>query len=417
MPLAHDRTADGVLEALVLSAFREHLATAALCLDDDFFEAGGDSVQATRLVHAVSRVIGTQVPTDILFQYPTPRALARFLQPGHQEVPADPRATVVSFRQASHGRPIFLVPALYPSPWVFAPLADALNVRRPLYGLRAPELDWRSDVQSLTELVACYLVEIRRLQPRGPYTLIAYSFGGLVALEIARRLAVDDEVSDLILLDTGAPSTLRHRLARRAHPAALRQAVLAFLCRREIIGARTLSRLGITSVFVRASLAFTEGPLSARELRNILRLIAPEIALTDRMTLEALCATTLATIRALAPPDEWAFLKRILLLQPDDPLASVKAAKVLVKNRGIVRDHRIRDGRRVPITIFASEGHRDVLRWQRHSSRPLGVHWVPAANYQGTGTHRSFLDVRNVRLYARQLQDILDEPAVERLTA
>jgi pimeloyl-ACP methyl ester carboxylesterase len=416
MPFTEDCTAEA-LEVLVLAAFREHLARAAFGVDDDFFEAGGDSARATQLVHAVSRVIGTQVPTDVLFQYPTPRALAAFLQPGHDGIPADPRATVVSLRQTSHGRPIFLIPALYPSPWVFVPLVDALSLRRPIYGLRAPELDWRSDVQSLTELVACYLVEIRRRQPRGPYSLVAYSFGGLVAFEIAQRLAADDEVSDLILLDTAGPPTLRHRLGRRARPSALREEVLGFLCRHEIIGARTLSRLGITSVIARAALAFTEAPLSAGELRIILRLIAPDITRIDRMSLEALCATTLATIRATAPPEEWAVVKRLLLMQPDDALATVKAWKVVGKNRGLTRDHRIRVRRRVPITVFASEGHRDVLRWRRYSSRPLDVRWVTVASYQGTDTHRSFLDARNVRLYARELQDILEEPAAEGLTA
>jgi hypothetical protein len=42
---------------------------------------------------------------------------------------------------------------------------------------------------------------------------------------------------------------------------------------------------------------------------------------------------------------------------------------------------------------------------------------VSVASYQGTGTHRSFLDARNVRLRTRELRDILEEPAAERLTA
>ncbi|MGH9348427.1 MAG: alpha/beta fold hydrolase [Vicinamibacterales bacterium] len=399
------------VEDLVLRAFRHHLSMETLGPDENFFERGGDSAQAMQIVHAISRGVGAQVPTDLLFRYPTPRQLAAFLQPGHAEIRPDPRATVVTFSRQREGDAVFLVPPLYPSPWVFVPLAESMNLARPLYGLRSPELDWRTDVLSLPELVAHYVTEIRRLQPRGPYTLVGYSFGGLVAFEAAARLAMDEAVRHLILLDTAGPLTRMHRLRKRLRPGWLLHDVLAALSRRAIIGAGTLERLGITSPVYRATLPFTNGPLAAEELRTALRLLAPGMTWIDSMSLDELCATLVATVKALAPEAEWAMAQKHLPLHGDDPVSAVKAYKVLSKNRSIARHHKVRTVFRGAITIFASTGNRDVLRWQPHSSHPLDVKWVPAASYSGVRTHMSFLDGRNVRLYARELKQILEDAA------
>lgn len=69
------------VERVVLDEFRRQFGNAALSPDDDFFELGGDSTLAMQLVHAISRSVGAQIPTDIVFRYPTPRELAAFLQP------------------------------------------------------------------------------------------------------------------------------------------------------------------------------------------------------------------------------------------------------------------------------------------------------------------------------------------------
>jgi pimeloyl-ACP methyl ester carboxylesterase len=401
-----DRPRD--VERLVLDEFRRQFRNTALALDDDFFEQGGDSGLAMQLVHAISRGVGAQIPTDIVFRYPTPRQLAAFLQPGHAGVSAGARASVVALSSAREGRPVFLVPPLYPSPWVFLPLIESLNLTRPIYGLRSPELDWRADILGFDEMVAHYLTEIRHLQPRGPYTLIGYSFGALVALEIANRLALDEEVRDLIFLDMEGPPGMFDRLRRRFRREAWGWNVLAFLTRRELIGARTLGWLGIDSAVTRSILPLTTGPLSREELQRALRLMDPGTPL-DGLTLDELSARALTVLKALATSAEWEVVQQFGPMYSDDPVTTVKAYKVVLKNLSLQQTYRVRTVYPGAITIFASEDHRAVLRWQACSARPLNITWVPASSKRGAPIHLSFVDVHNVKLYARELARILDE--------
>ncbi|MEV6101923.1 amino acid adenylation domain-containing protein [Nocardia sp. NPDC051981] len=86
--------------------------------------------------------------------------------------------------------------------WTYLGLADTLNPGRPIYGLQAPDLSGEPHARSIADFAARYVAEIRRLQPRGPYHLLGWSFGGLIAHAIAAQLAATgDEVGTLALLD------------------------------------------------------------------------------------------------------------------------------------------------------------------------------------------------------------------------
>jgi pimeloyl-ACP methyl ester carboxylesterase len=405
------------VEEMVLDAFRRCFMDETLDRDVHFLELGGTSLQAMQLVHALSRRIGTQIPTDILFHYATPRELAAFLNPQSVETPHDGGNTVV-FRRDGRGRPVFLVPALYPSPWVFLPLVEAMDLARPIYGLRSPELDWRGDVLTMGELIAYYVTEIRRLQPKGPYSLVGYSFGGLVAFEIAVRLARDDDVHELILLDTAAPPRGLRRAVRRLKGHALLNALLGALARHGVVDGRTLARAGVASPLYRASLAFAPGPLTEAAVRMAIRLVDPRVPIPAGADLDLLAAMLLSLLKTLAPASEWQAVQHTLPMRDDDPLAAIKAFTVMMNNRAAVRRHRLRDVFDGVITVFSTDANPNVGRWQRYSSRPLKVMRVPAAGYNGQRTHMAFLDARNVRLYVDALTAALGrEPDRERMTA
>ncbi|MFE2960514.1 amino acid adenylation domain-containing protein [Nocardia tengchongensis] len=105
-------------------------------------------------------------------------------------------------------RPVGTAPALFcihPSSgiaWTYLGFADALAPGRPVYGLQAPDLSGEPHARSIDDFARRYVAEIRRLQPRGPYHLLGWSFGGLIAHAVAARLeATGDEVGTLALLD------------------------------------------------------------------------------------------------------------------------------------------------------------------------------------------------------------------------
>jgi thioesterase domain-containing protein len=88
----------------------------------------------------------------------------------------------------------------------FHELARCMKPDYPFYGLQSQGLDGKQPLlTSVEDMAAHYLVEMRTVQPQGPYHLGGFSMGGLVAFEIARRLrARGEEVGLLVLFDTYA---------------------------------------------------------------------------------------------------------------------------------------------------------------------------------------------------------------------
>ena len=81
-------------------------------------------------------------------------------------------------------------------------LARRLSPERPVYGLQSPE----PPVEDVAAMSALYLEAVRQVQPAGPYHLVGWSMGGVVAYEMARQLAaVGERVETLALLDTLSP--------------------------------------------------------------------------------------------------------------------------------------------------------------------------------------------------------------------
>lgn len=103
--------------------------------------------------------------------------------------------------------PFFCVHALLGSSFHYFALANLLDHDQPFYALQAPGLDGSEPpLTRIEDFAAHYIGFIRQVQPKGPYRIGGYSFGGLVAFEIARQLAkAGDAVSRLILFGTDVP--------------------------------------------------------------------------------------------------------------------------------------------------------------------------------------------------------------------
>ncbi|MGW4633314.1 amino acid adenylation domain-containing protein [Nocardia sp. NPDC004415] len=88
--------------------------------------------------------------------------------------------------------------------WSYLGLAESLRPGRPIYGLQAPDLAGREpSARSIEEFARRYVREIRAVQPHGPYHLLGWSFGGLIAEAMAVELAAaGEQVGVVALLDT-----------------------------------------------------------------------------------------------------------------------------------------------------------------------------------------------------------------------
>lgn len=81
-------------------------------------------------------------------------------------------------------------------------LAQAIQTSHPIFGIQAKGVDGTEEpFDRIEDMAGCYLEALRELHPKGPYILIGYSFGGLVALEMAQRLLKTGDIAMLVLLD------------------------------------------------------------------------------------------------------------------------------------------------------------------------------------------------------------------------
>lgn len=197
-PYVGPRTATEVKLAAMWSQLFE-LPKVSVC--DDFFDLGGHSLMAASLMSLIEREFGgTKVDLSNLLLNRTIEQLGRLIDGGHAD---SLESSLVSLRATGSRIPLFCVHGGGGHVLAYQALAEALPDDQPVHGLAAPELDGAQKAMSVCELASLYNQEIKRVQAHGPYRLCGYSFGGMVALEMAAQLVAEGEVVEfIVMLDT-----------------------------------------------------------------------------------------------------------------------------------------------------------------------------------------------------------------------
>jgi acyl transferase domain-containing protein/thioesterase domain-containing protein/acyl carrier protein len=199
--LASDRPPQDELESMLARWWKELLGVEAVSIKQDFFQLGGDSLGATRLFAKVQKQYGIKLQPATIFTASTIESLARIIR--NEEAPSN-TSLIVPIQPRGSRYPLFIIPDLTGNVLSFRELVKYLDNEQPVYGIQSPSFSESNRTPlRLEELAANYLVEIREIQPSGPYSLLGHSFGGTVVFEIAQQLHVaGEEVGFLGLLDT-----------------------------------------------------------------------------------------------------------------------------------------------------------------------------------------------------------------------
>jgi len=188
-------------EEMLANLWAETLGLTLVGIHDNFFEIGGDSITATRILHKLEQNLSMDIPLGVLFKAATIAELAEHLQ---QTSNWNPLQALLPIKSSGEHTPLFCIhPALGLS-WGYAALLKHLPQSTPLFGLQSPSLTQTETIpETLEDVATHYLTLIQSVQPKGPYQLLGWSFGGLVAHAIARQLEAQGEsVSFLCMLDS-----------------------------------------------------------------------------------------------------------------------------------------------------------------------------------------------------------------------
>ncbi len=188
-------------ELLVADVFAEVLERSRISAGQNFFDAGGNSLSATRVIGLLREKTGADIALSVLFADPTPRGLAAALG-GSASIA---NGVMITLRAGGGQPPLFCIHPAGGLAWFYGGLAPYVD-DRPIYGLQDPHvvLD-EPAAASVDELARRYAAEIRAASPRGPYHLLGWSIGGYLAHAVAVELQrAGESVGYLGIMDSVA---------------------------------------------------------------------------------------------------------------------------------------------------------------------------------------------------------------------
>ena len=189
------------VELQLTQIWKEFLRVKAVSVQDNFFDLGGHSFLAVSLMSRIEREFGVKLPLAALFQGATIESLGVMVR---QQVGAF-ASSLVKIQPNGPRPPLFCAHPAGGNVICYMELARALGPEQPVYGLQARGLSGEAEpLTRIEEMAEHYLEEIRAIQPTGPYRLLGWSFGGILAFAMAHQLYDrGEQVALVALLDTG----------------------------------------------------------------------------------------------------------------------------------------------------------------------------------------------------------------------
>ena len=190
-------------EKLVASIWADLLELDTVSIYDDFFELGGHSLIAARAMIRLEHETGKRLPLASLFEAPTVEKLSQLVNSDTRSISWN---SLVPIKTYGNKIPIYIVHGFGMNVLLFNNVAKNMDAEQPVYALQARGLNAdEKPFDKMEEIAAHYISEIIARDPGPSYALAGYSFGGIIAFEMAKQLkAMGKEIAMLGMFDTYA---------------------------------------------------------------------------------------------------------------------------------------------------------------------------------------------------------------------
>jgi amino acid adenylation domain-containing protein len=187
-------------EKIVASIWEENLNMEEIDIFNNFFEMGGHSIKAVKVMFELEKRTGKKIPLSSLFEHSTVEKFAKLLLTDN-EITHD---FLVPIKPNGAKNPLFIVHGGGLNILNFATVIHNFDADQPVYGFQGIGPNGFDNwFESIEDMAACYIDSIVKINPKGPYALAGFSFGGVVAFEMARQLREKGQkVSIIAALDT-----------------------------------------------------------------------------------------------------------------------------------------------------------------------------------------------------------------------
>jgi amino acid adenylation domain-containing protein len=189
------------IELTLYGIWKTILLHPAIGIRDNFFTLGGSSIAAIKMAHAIEAAFGVRVPIKEILRHPTIEALGGWVRAGGRD--PGPESPVIRLRAGSGGPTVICIHPAGGTAFCYLALAKVLPESFGVYGIQSPGLNpGEARLPSVTAMAETYLTLIAE-HLDGPLILTGLSFGGLIAYDMARRLAARGKRDvSTVLLDT-----------------------------------------------------------------------------------------------------------------------------------------------------------------------------------------------------------------------
>ncbi len=188
------------VEQELCAIWNKALGAEDIGVHDNFFDMGGHSLTGIQLLAQVEQRFGTTIEFKQLFVAPTVAQMAKLIE---SPTLSAAEGHLLPLQTKGHRVPLICIHGDEANAF----LPKYLGQEQPFYGITHQGEDGMPlQYRSVESIASYYITELKRGLPEGPYQLCGYSFGGLVAFEMARQLEErGDKVTMVLLLDTYAP--------------------------------------------------------------------------------------------------------------------------------------------------------------------------------------------------------------------
>jgi len=171
---------------------------------DSFFDLGGNSLIAVKIMTRLEQLIGKRLALSLLISHPTIKQLCSVLKDG---TPPPEFKSLIPVKSYGSKVPLYIVHGIGLNVLNFRNMIFNLDKEQPVYSIQAVGLNDKDEpLNSIEEIAAFYNSEIIANNPGGPYAIAGYSFGGFIAYEMVKQLKDQGrDVRLLIMFDTNLP--------------------------------------------------------------------------------------------------------------------------------------------------------------------------------------------------------------------
>jgi thioesterase domain-containing protein len=279
--------------------WKELLGQDEISVTANFFDLGGNSLLGATFVNRLQEQMSEYLYLIAIFDAPTIASLARYLQENYmvgvakllgeklpegvdltsqatlspsQLLKTSQQQPLVPIQPNGTKPPLFLAHAAGGFVFTYYSLIPHMGKDQPLYGLQDPSCySEETFYSSLEEMAAAYIEWIQKVQPKGPYHLAGWSFGGGLAFAIAQQLIKKgEEVALLAVIDTGMKTTDR-RKALKGKPKGRKLSLINLLKRPFRVFASVITIVKDVMPYIRSGLfALISGKTSVEDKKNSL---------------------------------------------------------------------------------------------------------------------------------------------------